>query len=237
VIGDPAKIQSLAHKEGFLKLGEVWKIFWIDGTVKIFNSFRREEDDGLVKSYSANLNHTYLLPSGDDIGYKDASVRYTDYAHFSICDVTSRKHPTYGYVVSFLKGTPIPQMQPKHFRIRRFGTLVRVFAEGVDPYENPNACFMPQDRVVYLKDRKLIMPALKIEMDGGASQNVTLGSPQWNETTGVCFYEGKVIDVRLPARVVYRVGAEGYAEALVAIPVNPGEVSYAVNVVLRSLSE
>lgn len=237
VIGDPAKIQSLAHKEGFLKLGEVWKIFWIDGIVKIFNSFRREEDDGLVKSYSANLNHTYLLQSGEDVGYKGASVRYTDYAHFSVCNVTSRDHPTYRYVVSFLDGALIPQMQPEHFRIRRFGTLMRVFAGGVDPNENPDAHFMPMEKVAYLKDRKLILPPLRIAVDASASQNASLGPPQWNEMTGVCFYEGEVIDAGLPARVVYRVGAEGYAGKLVAVQVKPGEVSYAVNIILEREKE
>ena len=40
-----------------------------------------------------------------------------------------------------------------------------------------------------------------------------------------------------PARVVYRVGAEGYIEKLVAVPVSPGEVSYAVNVVLEREKE
>lgn len=237
IIGDPAKIQSLAHKEGFLKLGEVWKIFRIDGIVKIFNSFRREEDDGLVKSYNANLNHTYLLQTGEDVGYKEASVRYTDYAHFSICNVASRDHPSYRYVVSFLDGALIPQMQPEHFKIRRFGTLMRVFAGGVDPNENPDAHFMPKARVAYLKDRKLIMPALRIEVDGAASQNVSLGPPQWNEMTGVCFHEGEVMDPSLPARVVYRAVAEGYAEKPVAVQVKAGEVSYAVNVILEREKE
>ena len=237
IVGDPAKIQSLAHKEGFLKFGEVWKIFWIDGIVKIFNSFKREEDDGLVKSYNANLNHAYLLQSSEDIGYKEASVRYTDYAHFSICNVTSRDHPTYRYVVSFLEGALAPQMQPEHFRIRRFGTLMRVFPGCVDPNENPDAYFMPTGKVVYLKDRKLIMPALRIMVDGAASQNVSLGSPQWNEMTGVCFREGELLNPAAPARVVYRVGAEGYIEKLVAVPVSPGEVSYAVNVVLEREKE
>jgi len=244
IIGDPVKIQSLTHKEGFLKFGGVWKIFRIDGIVKIFSSLRREEDDGLVKSYNANFNHTYLTHSGEDIGYKGASVRYTDYAHFSICRVASRDHPTYRYVVSFLNGALGPQMQPEHFRIRRFGTLVRVFAGGVNRHENPDAYFMPEGKVVYLKDGKLIMPPLRIEevsgrrgADDATCRNVSLGRPQWNEMTGVYFCEGKVIDPALPAQVTYRVCAEGYAEKRLTIPVRPGEVSYAVNVVLEKERE
>ncbi|MCX6339654.1 MAG: hypothetical protein NTX71_07010 [Candidatus Aureabacteria bacterium] len=244
IIGDPAKIRSLAHKEGFVKLGEVWKIILVDGLARIFGSLQSEEDDGLVKSYSANLNHIYLIQSGEDIGYKGARARYTDYAHFSICRVDTRDHPTYRYVVSFLNGALNPQMQPDHYRIRRFGTLMRVFAGGVNPHENPDAYFAPGEKVVYLKDGKLIMPPLRIEeatgrrgADGAASWNVSPGRPQWNGMTGVYFSEGRVVDPALPARVAYRLSAEGYAEKLVTIPVRPGEVSYAVNVVLEKEGE
>ena len=244
IIGDPVKIQSLTHKEGFLKFGEVWKIFRIDGLVRIFGSLQHEEDDGLVTSYSANLNHTYLIQSGEDIGYREASVRYASYAHFSVCRVDSRDHPTYRYVVSFLNGALSPQMEPDHYRIRRFGTLMRVFAGGVNPRENPDAYFMPEEKVVYLKDGKLIIPPLRIEevagrrgADGAASRNVSLGWPQWNGMTGVYFSEGRVVDPALPARVTYRLSAAGYAEKLVTITVRPGEVSYAVHIVLEKERE
>jgi len=104
VVGDPVKLGSFLHKEGFLKAKELLNIFRMDGVFRVIDSFKREEDDGLVKSYNANINHTYLLTSGEDIGYKGASVRYTDYGHFSACDVTSREHLVYRYIVSFLTG-------------------------------------------------------------------------------------------------------------------------------------
>jgi pimeloyl-ACP methyl ester carboxylesterase len=239
IIGDPVKIQSLKYKEGFLKMGEVWNIFRIDGFLRIIDSFRREEDDGLVSSYSANLNHTYLLSSGEDIGYKRASVRYNAHAHFSICRVGSRDHPTYRYIVAFLNGKLNPQIEAERFRIRRFGVLLRVFPDGVNPEAASEAHFLPEERVVYMNDRRLVIPPLRIErVDGGGerskdrSWNISLGTPQWNRMTGVCIYEGRIIDASQQACVILRLYAKGFAEKRISVPVKPGEMSYAVNIVL-----
>ncbi|MCX6355881.1 MAG: alpha/beta hydrolase [Candidatus Aureabacteria bacterium] len=238
VVGDPVKLRSFLHKEGYLKARKFLK-FGMDGLFKALNSFKREEDDGLVKSYSANINHTYLLASGEDIGYRGASVRYTNYEHFSSCNVGSREHLVYRYVVSFLTGRLLPQMQKGRYHIDLFGMMLRVFPDAVNPQENPDAYFMPEERVVYLKDTKLVLPALTIEMvapgkdaEGVASRNSLLGQTQWNRLTGVCLYEGRVKDASRPASVSVRLRAEGYQDTLLTVPVRAGEVSYAVNVKL-----
>lgn len=232
LVGDPIKIQSLCHKEGFLKIGEMGNIFSADGIVRIVDSFRREEDDGFVKSYCANLDHTYLLRSGEDIGYRGSDVRYTPYAHFSISQVFSREHPCYRYLVSFLSGNLLPQMEPDLYTIDLFGALLRIFPDGVDPLESPDAYFMPEERVVYLKESKLVLPALRIE-PVAHGRRISLKKPQWNWLTGVCLYEGKVRDSSGPAVATFRLRAEGYEERLLDVPVRPGEVSYAVNVVMK----
>ena len=240
IVGDPVKVQSLGTRQGLLKMGEMGKIFRVDGLVHVLGSFQRDEDDGLVKSYNANLNHGWMTGAGEDIGYRDAGVRYTAYAHFSICRVDSRAHSAYRYAVSFLNRGLLPQMEAARYRIELFGTLLRVFPETVDPLKNPDSFFMPEERVVYRKDSKLLLPSLRVrpvfESRGAAgpvSENVSLRRPAWNSMTGVYFCEGRVRDLSREARVVYRVSADGYEDALVTVPVRPGEVTYAVNVVLK----
>lgn len=240
LVGDPVKVQSLCSRQGLLKMEKVGRIFRVDGLVHVLGSLQRDEDDGLVKSYSANLNHGWLTGTGEDIGYRGADVRTTAYAHFSICDVDSRAHPVYRYVVSFLNQALLPQMEADEHRIELFGTLLRVFPETGDPVKDPGSFLAPEERIVYLEDRKLVLPALRVQpvaadrgAGGAASENVNLGRPAWNRMTGVCFHEGRVRDLSREARVVYRVSADGYEDAFVIVPVRPGEVTYAVNVVLK----
>jgi pimeloyl-ACP methyl ester carboxylesterase len=240
VIGDPIKLQSVLRKEGLLKLGDIWEIFRFDGLRSVAESYRRKEDDGLVKSYSANINHSYLLEDGSDIGYKGAEIRYTSFAHFSICRVDSRSHPAYRYVVSFLNGALPPQMQEGRFEVRLFATLLRVFPEGFDPQSEAKMHFMPDERVVYDDEKRIDIPALKVEKvtageepEGIGSRNVDLVNQQWNRMTGVLIGEGEVVDTTKPAWVTYRLSAMGYRERLVRVPVKPGEVSYVVNLVLE----
>ena len=239
IVGDPVKIQSFSTAKGFLKLGEAWRIFWVDGLAQVLGSFQRDEDDGLVKSYSANLNHGWLTGAGEEIGYRSAGVRYAPYAHFSLCRVDSRQHPTYRYLVSFLSGRLLPQLGKSFHRIELFGTLLRVFPEGIDPVRAPGSSFMPEERVVYLDDRKLVLPRLRIrpvfDRRGGepATENVRLRHPTWNRMTGVHFCEGRVRDLSRPARVVYLISADGYEDMRVSIPVQPGEATYAVDLTLK----
>ena len=240
LVGDPVKVQSLGNRHGLVKLSKAGRIFRADGLVNVLGSFQRDEDDGLVKSYSANLNHGWLTGAGEDIGYRHAGVRYSEYAHFSICNVDSRLHPSYRYVVSFLGGDLLPQMEPDRHRIEQFGTLLRFFPEGVDSMKSPRSYFASEERVVYLEDRKLVLPALRVRpvpegcgAGGPASENVILGRPAWNRMTGVHFCEGRVRDLSRGARVVYRVTADGYEDALVTVPVRPGEVTYAVDVTMQ----
>ena len=131
-------------------------------------------------------------------------------------------------------------MDPARYRIELFGTLLRVFPETVDPVKAPDSYLAPEERVVYLKDRKLVLPALRVQPvaagrgDGGpASENVRLRRPAWNRMTGVCFHEGRVEDLSRPAKAVYRISADGYEDALVTVPVRAGEMTYAVNVSLK----
>ncbi|MCX6357810.1 MAG: alpha/beta hydrolase [Candidatus Aureabacteria bacterium] len=235
VEGDPVKLQSFLHKEGFLKIDKVLNIFRVDGVITIADSFRREEDDGLVKSYSANINHAYCVPPATDFGYRGAEVRYTDYGHFSICRANSREHHTYRYVTSFLNGSLLPQRDPDHHRIDLFGVLLRATPEGVDILKTPEAYFMPEERVVYSNNAKLVLSPLAVEWvaDRDRGNAVWHAGPQWNWTTGVCFYEGRIRDHARSASVTFRLRAEGYEERLVTVPVRPGEVSYAVHVSLK----
>ncbi len=240
VIGDPIKLQSVFNKEGLLKMGELWKLLRFDGLKRIIRSYRREEDDGLVKGYSANINHTYLPTGGNDIGYKGADVRYTPHGHFSICNVNSRNHPAYRYVVSFLNGNLLPQMEPDRYSVKFFATLLRVFPDGVDPQRNPKMRFKPKENSFFVGGEKVVLPALRVEKvtdsrgsGGKGSHNVSLSRPQWNRMTDVHFCQGEVRDVTKPAWVTYRLRATGYRERLITMPVRAGEVSFAVNIVLQ----
>ncbi|MDD5557764.1 MAG: alpha/beta hydrolase [bacterium] len=235
LIGDPVKLQSVFRKEGLLKMGEAWDIFRFDGPIRIFDSFRRDEDDGLVKSYSANINHVWLLDSGADIGYRGASVRSTAHAHFSIARVDSRGHPTYRYITSFLNGRLIPQEEGGRFILQRCAVLIRVFPEGMDPLDSAEAFFLPEERILYRAEGKTVIPPLSIEevTARGAPRDAAFGAPQWNRMTGVCFREGRFRAAAAAGRAVFLLRAPGFEERRLEVPVRRGETSYAVDVILQ----
>jgi pimeloyl-ACP methyl ester carboxylesterase len=240
IVGDPVKAQSLLSRHGLMKMGEVGSIFRVDGLFHALDSLQRDEDDGLVKSYSANLNHGWLTENGDDIGYRGGAVRYTSYGHFSICRADSRLHPAYRYAVSFLCRGLLPQMEPERYRIDLFAVLMRFFPEGAGRPADPGSFFLPEERVVYLEKSKLLLPGARVKPAAGrgarpgpCAENVRLGRPAWNRMTGVYFCEGRVVDPGRPARAAFLVSADGYEDALVALPVRPGEATYAVDVVLK----
>lgn len=165
-------------------------------------------------------------------------VRYAPYAHFSLCRVDSRQHPTYRYLVSFLSGRLLPQLGKSFHRIELFGTLLRVFPEGIDPVRAPGSSFMPEERVVYLDDRKLVLPRLRIrpvfDRRGGepATENVPAASDMEQDDRGA-FLRGPGAGPVAPGAGClpdFRRRLRGYARLH---PGATGEATYAVDLTLK----
>ncbi len=203
----------------------------------ITSPFAKTEDDGLVKCFSANLNHCYLAdPNGArDIGYKGAAVRYVNNGHHQLIQVNDRNRPEYRYVVSFLNDRLIPQEDTDAERVVHFLVEARVHPSFIDPGKYPEMCFRQADKVYYGENEKYAVPRLDISVrDGGGlkTENASVARASTNVSTGVFFFEGHVADPAKPAQVVFLLQARGYKPKYVALKVEGGKVTYAPNLTL-----
>ncbi|NOZ22929.1 MAG: alpha/beta fold hydrolase [Planctomycetes bacterium] len=188
----------------------------------------RSEDDDLVKTFSANLNHIFLDgPSANqNIGYHGAEVRYADKTHFAIIKAMDRKHISYRYVSSFLKGDLLPQQDPDEFDVKYFLVALRVFPAG---YAEPNRPFLPDKQ--RSATGELLVPGLKVEVSG--SRCVDFHKRQWNLGTGVYFVEGHIKRPKVEEKLTVRLSAEGYEPKTLALPIRSGQTTYAVDLLLE----
>ena len=214
----PAKGDSI---EALTVIGDPW--FFTD----ILLPGGRSEDDELVKTFSANLNHLFLSgPSADkNIGYSGAAVRYTGMTHFRIIEAMDRKHMSYRYVLSFLQGKLLPQENPKRYGIKYFLLVLRVAPKGAKAEERH---FLPVEQRSPTGD--LILPSLKITTAGW--EGAKLHNEEWNKGAGVYYVEGHVPQAGADGRVAVKLEAEGYKTKELALPVKAGQVTYAVELVL-----
>ncbi len=208
----------------------------IGGLPIVVPLINRPEDDGLVKCYSANLNHIFMSDADakSDIGYKSAAVRYIRSGHTQLIEVENRDHPTYGYVVSFLRDKLIPQKDSKADNVHDFICMLRAYPNYVSVDDNPDFCFYPEERVYFTKDERLELPGLQIRVLSGAegSSNVHVSKSSWNPFTGVCYIEGEQENPDKPAWVSLELNAPGFQRKTVHVPVSGGLVSYAVRLAL-----
>lgn len=175
-------------------------------------TFGISEDDGLVRVYSANLNHNYFKDNeaGENIGYQKARVRYIPLGHFELVEITSRHHPTYKYIVSFLNDKLVPQENEKGFTIKTFGIVLRVIPTT---------------------------PSLEVELVKDApefSRDIVMQEKLWNKKTGAYFEHGSFMNKDLKkGMVVYRLKSPGYKTRTVSIPVTRGQLTYAPHLTLK----
>ena len=175
-------------------------------------TFGISEDDGLVRVYSANLNHNYFKDNEarENIGYQKAKVRYIPLGHFELIEITSRHHPTYKYVVSFLNDKLVPQEDKEDFTIKTFGIVLRVIPAT---------------------------PSLEVELVKDApefSKDIVMQEKLWNKKTGAYFEHGSFMNKDLKkGMVVYRLKAPGYKTRTVSIPITRGQLTYAPHLTLK----
>jgi hypothetical protein len=199
----------------------------------IFSPGGRSENDGLVKTFSANLNHFFMDGgSGEkDIGYAGAEVRYADYRHFPMIKAMDRKHIGYRYATSFLRGELLPQVSPRDFQVKYFLAAIRVFPAGRASF---GRFFLPRPQKS--PQGGLILPALAIKASparGATTPTVELHQDQWNLGTGVYFVEGHVSGGQSKANLKLRLSAEGYEPKELDLPVMGGRVTYATGITLN----
>ncbi len=199
--------------------------------------FGGPEEDGLVKCYSANLNHIYMAEfnAKSDIGYKSADVRYVRMGHAQLMEVGDRNHPSYEYVISFLRDQLIPQKDTQAQDVKHFICLLRVYPGDYDLDDNPDFCFYPEEKVYFSKDQRYELPALKIQVrtDKGATSNATIQKSSWNPFTGVYFVEGTQSDKDEPAWITAELSAPGFETSVIHVPVSGGLVTYCVRLKLK----
>lgn len=194
----------------------------------LFSPGGRTENDGLVKTFSANLNHVFLEGGSAEknIGYSGAEIRYTDLKHFPIIKAMDRRHIAYRYVTSFLKGALLPQESPQQHQVEYFLAAVRVFPAGVP---DPKQFFLPREQ--RLPTGAVLLPGLTVKP--AAVGSARLHSKEWNPATGVYFVEGHIEPPAREGVVAVALSAEGYTPKELRLPVKAGQVTYAVNVVLE----
>jgi len=175
-------------------------------------AFGISEDDGLVRVYSANINHNYFKDNQvkENIGYQNAELRYIPMGHFELVEITSRHHPTYKYIISFLNDKLVSQEVEKDFNIKTFGIVLRITPA---------------------------IASLKVELvkdaPSGASKGIVMQEQIWNKKTGAYFEHGSFTDDSLKeAKVVYRLKAKGYKSRIISIPVTRGQLTYAPHLTL-----
>ncbi len=200
--------------------------------------FSGPEEDGLLKCYSANLNHIYMedADAKTDVGYKSAQVRYIRRDHHDMINVEDRNHPSYGYVVSFLCDKLIPQQDVQAQNVRHFICMLRTYPDTISIDEYPDFCFHPQEKIYFSKDQRFQVPPLQIQtLEGGAnSSNAGISKTSWNPFTGVFCVEGYQKDTDQPSWVSLRLSAPEFKSKVVHIPVSGGLVTYAVRLKLFS---
>jgi hypothetical protein len=197
----------------------------------------KDEDDGLVRAYSANLNHIFMVGADgeDDIGYKGGDVRYVDLGHDALMQAVDRNHPSYEYALSFLRDELIPQKDEKASRVRRFICMLRIYPDGIDIDETPELCFYDEQKVYFSGDKRLELPGLRVDSRKGksGSSNVKVTDASWNPFTGVHYIEGEQKDLGKPAWIVVELSAPGFQTKVVNVPVSGGLVTYCVRLKLK----
>jgi len=206
------------------------------------NPFKKPEDDGLVKCYSANLNHIYL-DDGDgkeDIGYKKAQVRQVNVGHHQMTEVTNRNQQQYKYVVSYLTDNLIPQKDPAQYTVKNFLVIARVYPEYIDYVKNPSMCFRTGAEIYYTKDERYELPKINIHAIAKSPKNEALKTENAyvyrvssNIVSGVIFFEGNVSDPTKSGYAVFEIKAKGYKTKYVRLKVAGGEVTYAPNLLME----
>jgi hypothetical protein len=187
----------------------------------------RPENDGLVKTFGANLNHLFLEGSSGqrDIGYTGSEVRYANEGHFPLIKAMDRKHIGYRYALSFLQGKLLPQETPEQFRIKYFLGALRVSpAGGAEPGR-----FLLQKKQLPA-DGRLILPAVEIKVSG--TGNAKIHNGQWNSRSGVFFFEGHIEREPWKENLRVRISAQGFEPKEFDLPVRAGQVTYATDLTL-----
>lgn len=211
----------------------------IGNPFSFMSPFTKPEDDGLVKCYSANLNHYYYKDSDGmfDIGYKGAQVRYVSQGHHAMIKVNDRNRPEYRYVVSFLNDSLIPQEDTDCSRVANFLVAVHAYPSFIDSEKHPEMCFRQEDKTYYAEREKHLVPKLTVgaQSEGGGmrEENAAVTRMSTNPFTGVFFFEGHVKDPSKKARVVFKLQARGFKTKYVSLKVEGGMVTYAPHLTLE----
>jgi pimeloyl-ACP methyl ester carboxylesterase len=186
------------------------------------------EDDSLVKTYSANLNHRFLLgPSAQkDGGYSAAEVRYVNCDHYATIKAMDRQHAGYQYATSFLRGRLLPQMAPGNFKVKYFLAAVRIAAAGP---ANAGTFFLPRVQLSPMGD--LILPAIRIEAI--APKGGGIHKTDWNSASCVYFVEGHVSGSPGEGALKLLLSGDGYVPKEVSLPVAGGRTTYAIGLTLE----
>ena len=175
-------------------------------------TFGITEDDGLVHVYSANLNHNYFKDNvlKENIGYQKADVRYLPMGHFELIEITSRHHPAYKYIVSFLNDKLIAQEDEEAFTIKTFGIVLRVIPD------------LPDFEVELIKDAP------------DFTEGIIMQEKLRNKKTGAYFEQGAFIEKELEqGKVVYCLKAKGYKTRTISVPVTRGQITYVPHLTLE----
>lgn len=201
--------------------------------------FGISEDDGLVRVYSANPNHNYFIDNEfrKNIGYQKSSVQYLPLGHFELIEISSRAHPAYKYIVSFLNDDLLPWEAEKPLAIQTFGVVLRVAPAEIE--EGRGIFFTIKPLAYYSQEKLMTLPALEIELvkdDPDFSPGIIMQEEVWNNKTGAFFAQGSFSNAENQGRVVYRLKAQGYKTRTASIPITRGQLTYAPHIVLEKNS-
>ena len=186
------------------------------------------EDDSLVKTYSANLNHRFLTgPSaGKDAGYSAAEVRYMNCDHYATIKAMNREHQGYQYATSFLRGQLLPQAYPGLFQVKYFLAAVRVAPAGA---ANAGKFFLQRPQLSPVGE--LILPEIEIKPVG--PKGTEIHKADWNPASSVYFVEGNVFSGFHEGSLKLLLSAKGYESKEVDLPVAGGRTTYAIELTLE----